>query len=30
MPTCWNGELDSDDHKSHMAYTVDGYVAGAW
>ena len=29
MPTCWNGELgDTNDHKSHMAYTVDGTVAG--
>jgi hypothetical protein len=30
MPTCWNGELGiTGDHKSHMAYTVDGLVAGA-
>ena len=30
MPTCWNGDLGIDnDHISHMAYTVDGYVAGA-
>jgi len=29
MPTCWNGELDSNNHKDHMAYTVDGTVAGA-
>lgn len=29
MPTCWNGDLGIDnDHKSHMAYTVDGSVAG--
>ncbi|KAF2971884.1 hypothetical protein GQX73_g1701 [Xylaria multiplex] len=20
FPSCWNGELDSDDHKSHVAY----------
>lgn len=26
FPSCWNGELDSPDHKSHMAYpsTVNG------
>ena len=31
MPTCWNGDLGIDgDHISHMAYTEDGYVAGAW
>lgn len=25
FPDCWNGEsLDSDDHRSHMAYSVDG------
>jgi len=30
MPTCWNGELGIEgDHISHMAYTEDGYVAGA-
>ncbi len=30
MPTCWNGELgDTNDHINHMAYTVDGTVAGA-
>ena len=30
MPTCWNGDLgDTGDHISHMAYTVDGSVAGA-
>jgi len=28
MPTCWNGELDSVDHKSHMRYTLNGQVAG--
>lgn len=28
MPTCWNGEIDSDDHKSHMAYTTNGQVNG--
>ena len=29
MPTCWNGDLGIDnDHVSHMAYTVDGSVAG--
>lgn len=29
MPTCWNGELgDTNDHKDHMAYTLDGTVAG--
>jgi len=30
MPTCWNGEPGIEgDHISHMAYTVDGYIAGA-
>ena len=30
MPTCWNGDLGiNNDHKDHMAYTVDGSVAGA-
>ena len=30
MPTCWNGNLGIDnDHINHMAYTVDGSVAGA-
>eukprot|EP00529_Nitzschia_sp_RCC80_P019978 CAMPEP_0113478220 /NCGR_PEP_ID=MMETSP0014_2-20120614/20635_1 /TAXON_ID=2857 /ORGANISM="Nitzschia sp." /LENGTH=420 /DNA_ID=CAMNT_0000371387 /DNA_START=713 /DNA_END=1972 /DNA_ORIENTATION=+ /assembly_acc=CAM_ASM_000159 len=28
MPTCSNGQSDSPDHKSHMAYTTDGSVAG--
>ena len=29
MPTCWNGDLGTDnDHMDHMAYTVDGTVAG--
>ena len=30
MPTCWDGvELgDNNNHKDHMAYTVDGTVAG--
>ncbi len=29
MPTCWNGDLGiNNDHISHMAYTVDGSVAG--
>lgn len=30
MPTCWNGESlgDDNDHISHMAYTLDGTVAG--
>lgn len=28
MPTCWNGEIDSPDHKSHMAYTTNGGVEG--
>ena len=29
MPTCWNGDLGTDnDHMSHMAYTLDGSVAG--
>lgn len=27
MPTCWDGRIDSPDHKSHMAYTVGGNVA---
>ena len=30
MPTCSNGQSDSPDHKSHMAYTTDGSVAGPW
>ena len=31
MPTCWDGNSlgDDNDHKSHMAYTNDGTVAGA-
>ena len=30
-PTCWDGiELgDTNDHRNHMAYTIDGSVAGA-
>jgi hypothetical protein len=28
MPTCWNGQNDSDNHKSHMAYTTNGQVNG--
>lgn len=30
MPTCWDGDSlgDDNDHKSHMAYTVDGTVNG--
>ena len=28
MPTCWNGEEDSYDHKSHVAYTTNGLVNG--
>lgn len=28
MPTCWDGRIDSPDHKSHMAYTLDGQVNG--
>ena len=29
MPTCWNGELgDANDHKDHMAFTLDGTVTG--
>lgn len=30
MPTCWDGVSigDDNDHKSHMAYTLDGTVAG--
>ena len=29
MPTCWNGDLGIDNnHIDHMAYTVDGTVAG--
>ena len=28
-PTCWNGDLGiTNDHKNHMAYTLDGEVAG--
>ncbi|EPS43814.1 hypothetical protein H072_2178 [Dactylellina haptotyla CBS 200.50] len=23
FPSCWNGELDSEDHRSHMAYPSD-------
>ena len=29
MPTCWNGAIDSPDHKSHMAYTTNGGVEGS-
>jgi len=29
MPTCWNGENDSDNHRDHMAFTADGRVDGA-
>mmetsp|Transcript_42662 Transcript_42662/g.83878 ORF Transcript_42662/g.83878 Transcript_42662/m.83878 type:complete len:426 (-) Transcript_42662:100-1377(-) len=30
MPTCWNGETgDTNNHKDHMAFTLDGTVAGA-
>jgi hypothetical protein len=29
MPTCWNGDLgDTNDHKDHMVFTVDGSTAG--
>merc|ERR1711970_942108 len=30
MPTCWDGKSlgDDNDHKSHMAYTLDGNVGG--
>ncbi|KAK2759360.1 hypothetical protein FQN54_002838 [Arachnomyces sp. PD_36] len=29
FPSCWNGQdLDSDDHKSHMAYPDSGYNGG--
>ncbi|GFH53475.1 hypothetical protein CTEN210_09951 [Chaetoceros tenuissimus] len=28
MPTCANGDSDSPDHKSHVAYTLNGEVAG--
>ena len=30
MPTCWDGQSlgDDNDHKSHMAYTLDGNVDG--
>ena len=28
-PTCWNGDLGiTNDHKNHMAYTLNGEVAG--
>jgi len=30
MPTCWNGQLgDTNNHRDHMAFTIDGSVAGA-
>lgn len=29
FPTCWDGvNLDSPDHKSHVAYSLDGQVGG--
>ena len=28
FPICWNGALDSDDHSSHVAYTVNGELDG--
>jgi len=29
MPTCWNGELgDTNNHKDHMAYTLNGELTG--
>ncbi|CAB9526031.1 expressed unknown protein [Seminavis robusta] len=28
FPICWNGELDSLDHSSHVAYTTDGTLDG--
>jgi len=28
FPTCWDGRLDSDDHTSHVAYTLDGEFDG--
>ncbi|KAJ3073063.1 hypothetical protein HK102_006114, partial [Quaeritorhiza haematococci] len=24
MPSCWNGQLDSPDHKSHVTYPIEG------
>ena len=31
MPTCWDGNSlgDDNDHKSHIAYALDGKVNGA-
>ncbi|KAI9715377.1 MAG: hypothetical protein M1812_006022 [Candelaria pacifica] len=29
FPSCWNGELDSADHKSHMHYPIGHYDNGA-
>ena len=28
FPTCWNGDLDSEDHMSHVAYTTNGELDG--
>jgi len=28
FPTCWDGRLDSDDHVSHVHYTLDGELDG--
>jgi hypothetical protein len=30
MPTCWDLRDDSPDHKEHMAYTLNGEVAGKY
>jgi len=28
FPTCWDGQFDSDDHQSHVHYTLDGELDG--
>lgn len=28
MPTCFDGRADSEDHRAHVAYTLNGEVAG--
>lgn len=28
MPNCFDGRADSEDHRAHVAYTLNGEVAG--
>lgn len=31
FPTCWDGKnIDSEDHKSHVSYDIDGGVFGMY